>query len=119
MQKASASKNNENVQNFTINVDTGKKIQKVAVCVQEGATNAKATEMFGIKLVDTDDQVVAIVNYEKEAEFTTYNVPEGYEIIGCYMSMAGCGYALTDYENDAAINCFGFVLWKPNPNARD
>ena len=55
MQKTSASKDSKSVQNFTINVDTGKKIQKVAVCVQEGATNAKATEMFGIKLVDTDD----------------------------------------------------------------
>ena len=47
-----------------------------------------------------------------------YTIPEGYEIIGVYMSNASSGIGLTEEIDEQSVHSFGFIIWQPNPNAK-
>ena len=65
-----------------------------------------------MKFIDENDEVFShFVWYENsQLNWTTYEVPEGHEIIGIYMSKKSIG---SEYKE--SIEALGFILWKPNP----
>ena len=85
----------------SVNLDTKRRISKVSVRVRP-----EQYFMDGMRLYDENDEMVIDLKWcdSKDSVWETRNIPDGYEIIGLYMSKKG---------HEEAIQSLGFNLWKP------
>ena len=78
-----------------------------------------AENIHGFEIQDEFEQDIASLNFDDELRVSSQTVPEGYEIIGVYMSNASSGFGLDEEDcEQQSVHSFGFIVWRPNPNAK-
>ena len=82
--------------------------------------------LFYLLLLDDNNSAIACVpdgygyreNLDTEEIKSCLKIPEGWEIIGLYTGK-GFGGKTTHYDAlDRSFSSFGFIIWKPNPQAK-